>query len=290
MDPTRPGTAALLVDAARRLRGIGAGNPRLEAEYLLAHALRADRLELLRRRPDEPIDAPAASAFERLLERRLLREPLQYVLGTAIFCDLELEVGAGVLIPRSETEILVEEVVHALTPASATPLCLVDVGTGSGAILLALLQRMSAARGIGIDLSAAALTWARRNARRAALELRVEWREGDLLDGVPPGSASAVTANLPYIRSAELPDLAPEIREFEPVLALDGGADGLDLVRRLLPQAVSVLAVGGVLALELAPDQPAQVAGWLAADPRYAEVRTFRDLAGRERGVLARRR
>ena len=294
-----PAAAALLREAALRLRAIEAGNPRLEAEYLLAAACGCERIDLFRRAADESVPTAALAAFERLLARRLQREPLQYVLGTVPFCGLDLVIGPGALIPRSETEILVEELARRLAadgpiepvvPESGiAPPLLIDVGTGSGAILLAALARLPGWWGIGVDRSAAALRWARENRDRLAGRERADLLHGDLLAAVRDGSATAVISNPPYIRSAELPQLAPEIRDCEPHAALDGGADGLEVVRRLLPEAARVLRGGGWLGLELAPDQPERVAELLVASSRFEAVELFRDLAGRWRGVFARR-
>jgi release factor glutamine methyltransferase len=307
----------LLRDAAVRLAAIGAGNPRLEAEYLLAHALGIERPILLGRDPRTAVGPQAESGFADLLARRLGREPLQYVLGTVPFAGLDLVIGPGALIPRGETEVLVEQVAAALrtgdlvdSPVSsisgrekgrgASPDCpgsaregnraplLVDVGTGSGAIVLALLHQLPGWRGIGIDSSPAALPWARRN--RAKLGDRAcHLLRGDLLTSVRTGAVDAVVSNPPYVRSAEVPDLAPEIREHEPSEALDGGTDGLDPFRRLVPEAERVLRSGGLFAVELAPDQPDPAAEFLAAGGGFRAARIFLDLAGRKRGLLARR-
>jgi len=308
-DLSRP-LSTFLRQAADRLRGIGAGNPRLEAEYLAAHALGVERIDLFRRHDEEPLPSEAAERLEQLLRRRLAREPLQYVLGNVPFCDLLLEVGPGTLIPRSETEILVERVVEAaremtavattmaegrasaMVAASASrsrPPLLIDIGTGSGAILLACLHRLPGWRGFGTDPSAAAMAWARRNRDALKFDDRAALLRGDLCQALRPGSADFVVSNPPYIRREELADLAPEIREHEPREALDGGEDGLEVVRRLIPGAAAALRPGGWLALELAPDQPETVRALLADRGDFDSLRIFQDLAARPRGVLARR-
>jgi len=299
---TVPGGNPLFVwihDAARRLEAIGAGNPRLEAEYLMAAALGIPRIRLwLIDRSPTPDEL---TGFDVLLARRLAREPLQYVLGTAEFAGLELAVGPGVLIPRSETEVLVELVERelaagcgSLDPAPA----IVDVGTGSGAILLALLRRLRGARGVGIDSQPAALAWARRNAERLArtdlerfsdLSRRVRFLEGDLLQPVEGETRfDAIVSNPPYVRLGERRDLAPEVRDHEPPVALFAGEDGLDVFRRLIPQAAEHLRPGGLLALEIGIAQSRAVLDLLGEGSwRGAEVRP--DLTGRPRVVLARR-
>jgi release factor glutamine methyltransferase len=291
---------ALLRDAAVRLMEIGAGNPRLEAEYLLAHALGIERPVLLGRDPGLAAGPDAEAGFNALLARRLAREPLQYVLGTVPFAGLDLVIGPGALIPRGETEVLVEQVTAALRPGDRSarhrdcaPLpvyapLLIDVGTGSGAIVLALLHRLPGWRGIGIDSSPAALSWARRNRARVG-ERSCELLRGDLLASIRTGAVDAVVSNPPYIRSAEVPGLAPEILEHEPPEALDGGDDGLEPFRRLVVEAARVLRSGGLFAVELAPDEPDRAAELLAASGAFHGGRIFIDLAGRKRGLLARR-
>jgi release factor glutamine methyltransferase len=290
----------LLRDAAERLLEIGAGNPRLEAEYLLAHAIGIERPALLGRDPGLAAGPDAEAGFEALLARRLGREPLQYVLGTVPFAGLDLVIGPGALIPRGETEVLVERVAAALRPGdgsahdgNSTPLpvhapLLIDVGTGSGAIVLALLRQLPGWRGIGIDSSSAALAWARRNRAKVG-DRSCELIRGDLLASIRTGAIDAVVSNPPYIRSAELPGLAPEILDHEPPEALDGGVDGLEPFRRLVVEAARVLRSGGLFAVELAPDEPDQAAELLAVSGAFQAVRIFIDLAGRQRGLLARR-
>jgi release factor glutamine methyltransferase len=286
-------------DAAHRIESIGAGNPRLEAEYLMAAALGVPRIRLwlIDRHPSREEFA----AFDALLSRRLAREPLQYVLGTAEFAGLDLAVGPGVLIPRSETEILVERVetaLRALHGGCAAAPVIVDVGTGSGAILFALMRRFESSRGIGIDTQAEALGWARRNAARLAkddstgfpgLLDRVEFRLGDLLEPLLPNEVvDAIVSNPPYVRLDERETLAPEIRDHEPPQALFAGADGLDVTRRLIPQAATRLRPGGLLALETGITQTDAVRA-LLPDGVWSDVVVRPDLTGRPRVVLARR-
>jgi len=275
-------------DAASRLGAIGAGAPRLEAEYLMATALGIPRIELWLR--EDPPTEEEIARFDTLLLRRLAREPLQYVLGTVEFADLTLEIGPGVFIPRNETEILVERVETSLGARGESCLSavrIIDVGAGSGAILLALLSRIPTARGIGIDSSPAALEWAERNAKRLELTDRVEFLENDLLDGLPSGSADAVVSNPPYIALEEADSLAPEVREHEPPEALFGGKDGLDAIERIVPQAADVLVPGGLLALEISITQEDRVRRLLPA-PTWTKVCVCPDLSGRPRVVLAR--
>ncbi len=283
--------SALLRDASGRLERIGAGNPLLEAQHLLAFALGVTRVTLLRMSDADAISDAGAARFEDLMRRRLSREPLQYILGTVPFCDLDLLIGPGCLIPRGETEILVERASQALLAHPAEiPKRVVDVGTGSGAILLAMLRRMRDWHGVGTDTSSAALDWACRNRERARLEERADLLQCNLLCDITDRSAGAVVSNPPYIPSGEFLFLAPEIRNHEPWEALDGGVDGLRCVRCLIPEVGRALVPGGLLALELAPDQPGIVAGILEESGRFREISIHDDLAGRPRVLLARRK
>lgn len=280
-----------LREGALRLITIGAGNPLLEAQYLMAHALRCSRTELLRRRPEDPLPPDALAEYERLLGRRLARVPLQYVLGSVPFCELDLEVGPGVLIPRSETEVLVDLVTRAAPEVEARTSArrLVDIGTGSGAILLALLHRLPHWIGIGTDRSAPALAWAARNRARTGLVARAGLVRGDLCASIRSASAAVVVSNPPYIRSEDLAALPAEVRDHEPAEALDGGPDGLDPLRRMLPDVLRVLIPGGLFALELDPDQARPASRLLEETGVFENVGIHRDLAERPRIVMARR-
>jgi release factor glutamine methyltransferase len=244
--------------------------PRLDAELLLCSVLGVNRAQLVIDR-DEPVGGAAGARFWTLVDRRAASEPVAYILGHRAFRHLELEIDRRVLIPRPETELLVE--VGLSLPSGAS---VVDVGTGSGAVALALKDERPDLRVLGVDVSADAVSVARANAARLGLDVRVF--VGDLLSGV--GRVDAVLANLPYVEDdAALP---PDVVRFEPAGALFGGPDGLDLVRRLIAQSSAPL-----LALEIAPDQARVVAG-LMGDAGYAGVEVLRDLAGRERVVVGR--
>ncbi len=275
----------LIREASGRLEEIGAGNPRLEAEHLMARALGIDRIGLWLR--DELPPADAVARFEALLARRLHREPLQYVLGNAIFAGLTLEVGPGVFIPRSETEVLVEQLAARLDRSVPMEIC--DVCTGSGAILLALLARLPRARGVGIDQSGAALEYARRNALATGLAGRTEWLLGDLLDPAGRRVFDAIVSNPPYIALAEADALAPEIRDFEPADALYAGADGLETIRRLIPQAASRLRPDGWLAVEIGVTQEREMLA-LLEPVAWRDAAILPDLSGRPRIAMARSR
>lgn len=277
----------LIRDAARRLEQIGAGNPRLEAEYLMAAALGIPRIRLWM--ADADPEADEIARFDALLSRRLAREPLQYVLGSVDFAGLSLEVGPGVFIPRNETEVLID-LVSARLPAGPGPRLVIDVGTGSGAILLALLARCPDVRGIGIDRMTRPLEYARRNARRNSLADRSKFLVGDLLTPLRRDpSWDGIVSNPPYIRDDEGPALVPEIRQNEPPEALFGGADGLAVVRRLVPQAAERLRPGGLLAIEIGITQGPATLDLLRED-HWTDATIEPDLTGRPRVLLARRK
>ncbi len=247
--------------------------PRLDAELLLAFALGCDRAELILR-AREPLDASVQGRFEELLARRLAREPVAYITGVKEFRWLSLTVDRRVLIPRPETELLVE--VALSLPEGAR---VADVGTGSGAVALALKQERPDLEIVGIDLSPDALAVAHGNAARLGLD--VIFRQADLLDG---GDYDAVLANLPYVASSG--ELALESSLYEPAIALYAGDDGLAALRRLI--AMLAVAKVPVTALEVAFDQAAAVEALLVA-AGFGSVERLPDLAGHDRVVLGRR-
>lgn len=268
-----PSVRWLLGQATETLAEAGVDTPRLDAELLLAEALGLGREQLVMR-VDEPVDRSELERFHRLLERRAAREPVAYILGRRAFRHIELTVDSRVLIPRPETELLVEAALR--LPEGAR---VVDVGTGSGAVALALKQERPDLRVMGTDVSREALDVARANASRLGLD--VAFVRADLLDGVdrPP---DAVLANLPYV--ADGAELAPEITRYEPEWALYAGPDGLDQIRRLAAMLTDVPYV----ALEVGFSQAAIVAALLTS-AGFSSVERLADLAGLERVVVGRR-
>lgn len=258
-----------LAAAEDALRAAGCDTPRLDAELLLADALGVDRGALVAD-PQRPIEPPVARVMGERVRRRLAREPVAYVLGRRGFRYIELAVDGRVLVPRPETELLVEAALALPRGARVH-----DVGTGSGAVALALAQERPDLVVSASDASAAAVEVARANAARLALDVPVTHARG-----LPQGRFDLVLANLPYVREDEWGGLEPEITRFEPREALVSGADGLDAIRELCEQA----PVGTRLALEHAPAQAEAVRGLLDG------AETLRDLAGRERVTLGRAR
>jgi release factor glutamine methyltransferase len=263
-----------IAGASASLEEVGCDSPRLDAELLLAHVLGVDRSQLVIRGNEEagPDDR---TRYLALLSRRASREPVAYILGRKAFRDLTFAVDPRVLIPRPETELLVE-VGLTLPPGVRVA----DVGTGSGAVALALKQERPDLDVVGVDISSGALSVARMNTQRLGLE--VEWLEGDLLEGV---SADAVLANLPYVADDEL--LPPDVAAYEPRLALLGGPDGLDVVRRLIEQAGRAARVR-LIALEIGHTQ-AHATAALLDQAGFGQLERLADLAGLERVVVGRR-
>jgi release factor glutamine methyltransferase len=266
---------SLLAFGTDRLREVSP-SARLDAELLLARALGVDRARLVIDR-DVVVDGPERARFESLVRRRGESEPVAYLLGQRGFRRLDLDVDSRVLVPRPETELLVEVALG--LPAGASVL---DVGTGSGAIALAVASERPDLVVRGVDVSRDAIAVASRNASR--LGLSVGFSVGDLLDGVA-GPVDAVLANLPYV--ADGAALPADVAEFEPALALYGGTDGLDVIRRLVA-AVGVTSWPRLLALEIGESQGAAVAS-LVRDAGFGDVSVRRDLAGLDRVVVGSR-
>ena len=264
----------------------GFHNARLNAELLLCGMLGLKRLDLYLQH-DRPLTPEELAEYRDRLRRRARREPLQYIDGTAAFRNLVLRVDRRVLIPRPETERLVQEVLD--WAAGRQDLSAVDVGTGSGAIALALATEGPFRRVVATDASAAALEAAAQNHRQAAPDAPVEFRHGDLLQPVEGERFHVVVSNPPYVGDEEAPELDPEVRDWEPAQALFAGPGGLDVIRRLVPRAADALEPGGLLALETGAAQGAAVARIITETNAFGAPRVRPDLAGRDRFVLAER-
>ena len=259
----------------------GVENPRLNIEHLLAHVLKKKRMDLYIEF-ERPLAESELAPLRDLVRRRAQREPLQHLLGTVEFLGLTLKSDARALIPRPETEQLCEM----LAAQAAAPECLwktgriVDVGTGSGCIALALAAKLPAAQVTGLDASDDALALARENAALTNLAARVTFTKSNLLAAVK-GPLDLIVANLPYIPTAELAALQPEVQR-DPSGALDGGADGLAIIRRLLPEAAAKMRSGGVLAMEVGLEQAAILAAEFPAHG-FTDTKIVKDHQGRER-------
>ncbi len=245
-------TRQLLVWTTTYFKRKGIDSPRLSAEMLLSHVLQTTRLKLYTD-PDRPAGGAERDAFRGLVERAVKHEPVDYLVGEAPFFSMMLKVTPAVLIPRPSTETLVEHVLqHARrTPGFSTPR-IADVCTGSGAIAVALAKHLKGAHVVATDISAEALAVAAENADREGVADRITFRQGHLLEPLGGEKFEYLVSNPPYISDAEWAEVAPNVKDHEPVLALRGGVDGLDLIRPLIAEARTVLSSPGRLLIEVA--------------------------------------
>lgn len=265
--------------------------PRLSAELLLAHVLKCNRIELYTRF-QQPLNDAELDAIRTLVKRAAEHEPIQYLTGRAHFYNLEFDVTPEVLIPRPETETLVDRALAALKARISTePPRVLELCTGSGCVAAAIAGNVKTATVVATDISLPALDIARKNFERLKLSDRIEVRLGDLF-GALEGLVDArpfdlVVANPPYIATAQVEKLDRNVRDFEPRVALDGGPDGLDPHRKILAAAHDRLVGGGKVILEIAYDQEEAAIWMLRQDTRYTDARCFRDLAGQPRVIEA---
>ena len=269
--------------------GKGIENPRLDAELLLCEVLHCVRITLYVHF-DQPLQESELARYRDFIIRRGKQEPLAYILGHKEFYKYDFKVTPAVLVPRPETELLVEKVAQAPMPAEPR---ILDVGTGSGAILISLLAELPQAAGVGVDKSAAALAVAKANAayvatqvKDATLPARFTWTESDVLTALPATERfDVLVSNPPYIPSGVIPTLARDVQR-EPHLALDGGQDGLSIYRRLLTAAPAYLQPDSLVALEIGEEQGGAVAALAAAAGFTVQV-VLQDYANLDRMVLA---
>ncbi|MBN1995017.1 MAG: peptide chain release factor N(5)-glutamine methyltransferase [Anaerolineae bacterium] len=291
---------SILETAVQRLAQAQSDTPRLDAEVLLAHALHKDRAWLYTHSQAVP-PSRQISRFHHLLTRRVQQEPVAYLIGHKEFFGLDFQVNRRVLIPRPETELLVETAIHIAAaikgcapigqPGSApssTPLSIADIGTGSGCIAIALAKHLAGVSVVAVDRSPEALQVARQNAARHGVADRISWVAGDLLQPLVYPFA-LIVSNPPYVSPAELAAAPPEVSRYEPRPALDGGRDGLDLIRRLLAQAPTKLAPGGSLLIEIGAGQGAAAAGLAGEYFPQAHLEIKKDLAGLDRLLVLNR-
>ena len=272
---------------AQDLAALSIASPRLDAELLLSHALGCDRVRLYMDM-QRPLDKEELAAVRALIVRRRRREPIAYILGRREFYKRDFEVDPAVLVPRPETEVLVD---HALDALPRTAERMLDLCTGSGAIAITLVLERAGLCADATDISPPALAVARRNVARHALEERVQLYEGDLFAALPARRAYAlITANAPYVRDDEWSDLAPDVAEHEPRIALLAGPRGLAVIERLCAEASEWLEPGGALLLEVGRGQAPAVRDLLESTGHFEHVTAHRDLAGIERVVEARKR
>jgi release factor glutamine methyltransferase len=282
-----------MADAAAQLGAAGVDAPKLVAQVLMAHTLGVPRASVVASSPTRPLQPHQLRAFRALIARCVSGEPMAYVIGTAEFYGLEFSIDRRALIPRPETEHLVEMAlarIKANLPSPATrqtsvpKASVVDVGTGSGCIVVSLAVKLPQARWIATDISSDALALAAENARRHKVSSRIQFLRGDLLSPVPV-RVEGIVANLPYVTTAEWERLPRNIHDHEPRAALDGGPDGLTYIRRLLAQAAQRVKPDGWLLLEIGATQGQAVAALARQAFPLAAIDLHRDYAGLTRIV-----
>lgn len=269
----------------------GIESPRLDAEVLLAHVLKQERIYLYVHF-DEPMEAEELAAYRECIKKRVMHVPVAHILGEKEFMGLTFKVTADTLVPRPDTEILVQAAVDRLrslqeSGAGAEKLHIADIGTGTGAICLSVLHYLEGTMADTVDISPAARAVAEENAEALDLKDRVTFHTGDLLQPLQGMTFAAILSNPPYIPEKDIEALAPEVRLKEPHTALSGGKDGLDFYRRLAKDAPAMLTDGGFMALEVGIHQAEDVAKLAKANPLITETEILPDYAGIDRVVVA---
>lgn len=289
----RPWTAkGLLEVASDYLKEKGIDNPRLDAEVLLAHGLGLDRVGLYLDL-DRPLTQKEVSGYRSLIKRRVLREPLQYITGVQEFWSLEFAVSPKALIPRPETELLVEQALARIRATEVSPIKgpnILELGTGCGAVAISLAKELAEAHLWATDISAGALELARLNAKRHGVSGRIQFRQGDLWEGLKGHDITfdIILSNPPYVASEHYHELPPEVRNYEPRQALDGGEGGMHYIEKIINGAVAYLRQGGWLILEMAPDQTEEALRLLDRNRGYGGHDRIEDYSHRYRLVVAR--
>ena len=275
------------------LKTKGIESPRLTSDILLAHQLKTDRMTLYLNL-DQPLTKSEVAGYRSLIKRRLQREPVQYITGMQEFWSLDFQVDPAVLIPRPETELLVERTIEALkdlTPLEKGCPRILDLGTGCGAIAVSLAKEFPKALIYATDISVAALRVAQVNAKRHEVSDRIRFLQGDLWDAFSnrPITFDAVLSNPPYIPAEDYPDLSPEIREYEPRLALDGHEGGMHFIKKIVSKAPAFINPGGWIILEMAPNQTDKALTHMGTIAAYGEKTRIRDYSRHYRVVMAQR-
>jgi release factor glutamine methyltransferase len=283
--------AEAIQKATARLLALEIPNARLDAEVILGHALGRDRAWILIHMQDQ-LDDQGNRIFERDIERRSVREPLQYITGTQEFWGLPFKVTPAVLIPRPETELVVETAIKAAN-RKATPV-IIDLCTGSGCIAISLAKELPHARIFATERSDAALDIARQNARQNSVGDRVRFLAGDLFGPLEEmdlrTNIDIIVANPPYIRSDELLTLQPEVRDFEPEMALIAGKEGTEIAERIILQSPEYVKPGGFLVMEMGIGQADALKKTIDETGKYGLIEVLKDLAGIERVIVAQRK
>jgi len=269
----------------KHLKQNGSPSPRLDAEVLLAHARRCPRIKLYTDF-DQPMTDAQRAIMRDLVKRRAQSEPVAYLIGEREFYSLTFQLTRDVLIPRPDTEVLVMELIERARNFPSPKI--LDLGTGSGCIAVTAAVNLPQAAVTVVDVSPAALEVARSNAMRHKVDSRMEFFEGDLFGPVSDGSRfDFIVSNPPYIPSGELAELQVDVRKHEPQLALDGGPDGLDIIRRIVADLPRFLTESGTFLVEIDPPQSAAVQTMLSETGHFEKISTVKDLAGEQRVVIA---
>jgi release factor glutamine methyltransferase len=277
--------------AAITLSTAGIANARLDAEVLLSHILSKDRIWLITHR-DDVLDDKDRRAFDAMIQRRTIREPLQYLIGNQEFWGLEFKVTPDVLIPRPETELIIETALAVVVDRDRR-VRIIDLCTGSGCIAVCLAKELASAHVIATDASERALAVARENARKHGVADRIRYLEGDLFEPLEEldirGQIDIVVSNPPYVRAGELPMLQPEVREYEPELALVAGPDGTEIAARIITFASEYLRKSGTFIMEMGLGQAETLTRMVEATGAYSKPGILKDLAGIERVIVAKK-
>ncbi len=276
-----------LIETASRLKESGSTTPELDALLLLCHVTGKDRIGVYAT-PKEPLTSEEYSKFDNLVGRREKAEPMAYILGEKGFWEFDLKVRKGVLIPRPDTESLVEAILDIHKDRNAE-LNILELGVGTGAIILSLLHEMPNAKGLGVDVSPDALACAEENAEANNLDDRLTLRASSWFDNVSEDGFDVIVSNPPYIRTDDIPNLMRDVAHHEPSLALDGGNDGLDAYRHIIDEAPAKLKAGGLLAFEIGYDQADDLKKLLKDSGNFTPAVIVKDLAEHDRVVLAHR-
>ncbi len=279
----------LIQKAESEFSKVGIDTPRLDAEVLLAHVLNCDRAHLYGH-PEEKLSEDGFQLFRNLVSRRLKREPVAYIIGKKEFWDREFEICHGVLVPRPDTEALIEEVLSICKTAKPCPTeypKIIDIGVGSGNIAITLACELPEARVWGTDSSDTAIKLATKNAKTHGVSSRVHLLKGSLFDPLAEqsllGSVDFIVSNPPYIPSVRIPELAPEITKFEPIETIDGGPNGLSVIEPILNKAPSFLKDGGYLVMEIDPEEVEQIREMANSSGGWKDIKIKKDLGGRDR-------
>lgn len=278
----------ILNESTKALEAADIPSARLDAEVLLSFCLGCDRLEFYKN-PDMSISEKQFTAFRNLIARRLQWEPVAYITGRKEFWSFTLEVNSSVLIPRPDTEIIIEEALNIYRNFTSLPVRILDIGTGSGAIALALALEIAGAKVVATDISIAALSLAQKNAATLGLKEKIDFRQGNLFEPVD-GLFDIIVSNPPYIAAKEYEELPASVKAFEPREALLAGESGLEFYEKLIYQADGYLQKNGWLLLEIGAKQEAGIRGIIEGSGFYDSIEMRRDYAGLPRVIKARRK